>query len=444
MLEHSETNTRILLIKLIEELQKSESIDNASPLKKNLDILVSNISFKNANSRDSLSSLINSIKESGMVAENFLPNIENMLGDNTDDEWLVIRQALLTLIKILKGFEILSKDSLNELIVFLDAFVLNANESLNRLDEILAHAESTNRDLIQIYERARSLQDDTEIKKQLINEAYGSYVQLINKVKNESKDFEAFSNEIARIKERTKEEVALINESQKNRETFLETSKSEIKDLKITLENEIRELLPGAGAAGLSATYVQAKSKYGAIEYDKAKKDLSNKSENNFIQWIYNRFSKVMHIVSGNFFTIIYYIFFLGPLLYMYVEFRDIFGDVQTVDLGTLQFKVILSLPLGCISYFGFSSIRLNRRLYEEYNHKQRVMQLYYSFKDEVEKHGGEENQKALLAAMILTVQDKPSLAMNKYDNGIEKLLKKFLKNMGKQKEKETSDKLNS
>ncbi len=77
----------------------------------------------------------------------------------------------------------------------------------------------------------------------------------------------------------------------------------------------------------------------------------------------------------------------------------------------------MLSLPLAAISAFGWSSIRLYRRLYEEYNHKQRVMQLYHSFKDEI--GDSEEHKNALLAIMLSAVGDKPSLAMHHYDKNI-------------------------
>jgi bifunctional ADP-heptose synthase (sugar kinase/adenylyltransferase) len=70
------------------------------------------------------------------------------------------------------------------------------------------------------------------------------------------------------------------------------------------------------------------------------------------------------------------------------------------------------------ISSFGLWSIRLNRRLYEEYNYKQRVMQLYDGFSRVVDEDGSEEQKEALIDVMIDAVKEKPSLMMSKYDRG--------------------------
>ena len=113
---------------------------------------------------------------------------------------------------------------------------------------------------------------------------------------------------------------------------------------------------------------------------------------------------------------------FIVPLTFMVYLLFDLFHDIKSADIDekVILFRALITLPLAAISLFGWSSIRLSRRLYEEYNHKQRVMQLYHSFKDEVEGHGTEEHKQALLSIMLKAVDDKPSLAMHKYDKGIE------------------------
>ncbi len=107
---------------------------------------------------------------------------------------------------------------------------------------------------------------------------------------------------------------------------------------------------------------------------------------------------------------LIFIVWFLHPIL-------DAAENGKSISDGVLIWRGVLSVPVSAISLFGWSSIRLNRRLYEEYNHKQRVMQLYRSFKEEISKidPAGDE-YKALIAIMLGAVADKPTLAMSEYD----------------------------
>ncbi|MDY0029897.1 MAG: hypothetical protein RBR86_08165 [Pseudobdellovibrionaceae bacterium] len=191
----------------------------------------------------------------------------------------------------------------------------------------------------------------------------------------------------------------LIEEMKKDRETL----KAENTKLKADLEKEIRSLLPEAGAAGLSSAYVQSKSKYGYIPYD-----------GDFISW-----GNVRHFIKSHVPTISYYAMFIAPLGVMIWLFVDLFKDLQSNDINekVMIFRVLIALPLAVISLFGWSSIRLSRRLYEEYNHKQRVMQLYHSFKSEIDNEGTEDHKKALLSIMLKAVDDKPSLVMKGIDD---------------------------
>lgn len=49
-------------------------------------------------------------------------------------------------------------------------------------------------------------------------------------------------------------------------------------------------------------------------------------------------------------------------------------------------------------------------------------MELYLSFKKEIDLHGSDDQRQNLLTIMLGAVEDKPSLAMNRYDKGIEKI----------------------
>ena len=72
----------------------------------------------------------------------------------------------------------------------------------------------------------------------------------------------------------------------------------------------------------------------------------------------------------------------------------------------------------------------MNRKLYEEYNHKHRVMQLYNSFFKRIKRNRNKEEQQKLREIMLETVQDKSSLIKEKIQNFLKKkktfLQKKF------------------
>lgn len=77
-------------------------------------------------------------------------------------------------------------------------------------------------------------------------------------------------------------------------------------------------------------------------------------------------------------------------------NFYDLFNAFKEApkefNMDFWLFRSSLSIPMAAISLFGWSSIRLYRRLYEEYNHKQRVMQLYHSFKEQIDENGTEDH----------------------------------------------------
>lgn len=83
-------------------------------------------------------------------------------------------------------------------------------------------------------------------------------------------------------------------------------------------------------------------------------------------------------------------------------------GDTKfTVTYQMLIVRFLIVLPLATLSGFGFASLQNYRKLYEAYNHKQRVMELYGSFSEEIKANGDDEQKKALLTIMLNTVASK-------------------------------------
>lgn len=186
----------------------------------------------------------------------------------------------------------------------------------------------------------------------------------------------------------------------------------EFSDLKKALGEKILSLLPSAGAAGLASTYYDAKSKYGVTQFHSVSDDPMNRGS--FLQ----RF--VAHDPASMVATIVFYIMFLGPIIVIIVLFYDLIEKMVTLPPGVVDryliARTLVAIPLGTVSLFGYTSLRLYRRLYEEYNYKQRVMELYTSFSKEIEAKGDDDQVKTLIAIMLKAVADKPSLGMHRYD----------------------------
>ncbi len=178
--------------------------------------------------------------------------------------------------------------------------------------------------------------------------------------------------------------------------------KKELDDYIKYIKTEIRDLLPGAGAAGLSKTYFEAKKRYGVL------------SDNELVGGIWNN---KLHLVTKGFKTLLFYSMFIVPLVFivwMFYGAIDGLDDTENDIYGLLLIRFFIATPLAGISWFGLYSIRVNRQLYEEYNHKQRVMELYHSFSDMLADYGAEDYGEKLLGIMMETVNTKPSLDLRR------------------------------
>jgi len=240
------------------------------------------------------------------------------------------------------------------------------------------------------------------------------HTRLLEDTKNENGDITAESIQTAIAKLNSSIKAQFISSNQKIKEI-----ESDFANLKSKLQDEIHSLLPGAGAAGLAFAYFDAKGRYGSTPY---------RSTNSGNQ----KWGKLWHIVCNALNGAFYYALFILPLVAIFYIFvphdlfnvHDLSGQETLEKLSHLDpkiffYRIVISAPLALISYFGFSTIRLNRRLYEEYNHKQRVMELYRSFKEQIDGEGTVEQKQALIHIMLSVVGSKPSLVMSEYENDL-------------------------
>ncbi len=205
---------------------------------------------------------------------------------------------------------------------------------------------------------------------------------------NLTKEIESYYNELL-IGGKDEEGNPISSIKTKNHE-YIKDQEEKFEKLHKDLEKKILDLLPGATVARLSNAYREAKERYGSVP------DKKNQGDG----W--------------------FYALFIAPLavIICLMVFGNILGLGRFIIEGDFNYSALwnrffISSPFATLSWFGWSSIRLNRRLYEEYNHKQRVMQLYHGFNGEIEEYGREDQKQKLLDIMLQNVADKPSLAVH-------------------------------
>ncbi len=226
----------------------------------------------------------------------------------------------------------------------------------------------------------QNTKDHAKITKKLIDERLNKANSLLSEIE------EYHGNLLTDTKDKNEKDSI-----KKSINDYIIEQKEQIKQLREELESKIISLLPGATVARLSNAYREAKERYGSVP-DK---------ENTGDKWFYALF-----------------IIPLGVVIFLILR-GDVVGLVDIIDTNgsinpnALLNRFLIGSPFATLSWFGWSSIRLNRRLYEEYNHKQRVMQLYHGFNGEIEKYGRRGQKQKLLDIMLQNVADKPSLAVH-------------------------------
>ncbi|MBV8976957.1 MAG: hypothetical protein JO261_10025 [Alphaproteobacteria bacterium] len=172
-----------------------------------------------------------------------------------------------------------------------------------------------------------------------------------------------------------------------------------------SMKTQILSLLPSAGAAGLAWTYFDAKSRYAPTPFRGSPSATETQRPSMFNRVFgYNAQSWIA--------TVFFYGLFIVPLLLIaagsyQLVYQIEFQHMPIPDIRILGLRVLIGLPLVALSTFGLVSLRLYRKLYEQYNHKQRVMELYVSFKREIEANGADDQKKKLISIMLDSVAEK-------------------------------------
>lgn len=314
------------------------------------------------------------------------------------------------------------EDLKNQTQTVYDSLISRQSEVTGKISEISGIYDRIKQQHADLFEGKKN--EDGSLAEKAVNDQIASlFSDLKNKLEEAQRLNQKTADDLENLKAGTKTEFGdlkatlevqfkgLLSEKKTEFANEFATIGEQFEKLKGSLELEIRSLLPDAGAAGLASAYFEAKSKYSPTKY------VSKVGETT------SRWDKTLHFVGAAAAPAFFYIMLLAPLIFLAYHMIELFDWLKDhpndLKPSLVAFRTLISLPLVAISYFGWNSISLYRGMYEEYNHKQRVLQLYESFKGEVDKHGTSEDQQKLLAIMLATVAEKPKLAIHKGDKGL-------------------------
>lgn len=340
--------------------------------------------------------------------ENEIAGLQNTVAANTtttDTETKSLQQKLIDLKALIdtvttKTGEVTQKTTnFTELAAKADAAQKELDTNQATVAGKIGEIETFHADTQKLY--AELFTDSVDKENNTVKQSMKGEIEKLNS------QAKAHAQEIQQLLKGTSANVEKIKADFQSENTqIISETNDRFTQLKIDLEKEIRSLLPGAGAAGLASSFFDAKSKYAATPF---REDLQNEN---------TKFARAFYWIKGRIAPLTFYVLFVGPLLYVFFYLHKHLdpsapGNDKITALN-LFLRIAYVSPLVAISLFGLSSINLYRRLYEEYNHKQRVMELYHSFKEELADD--ESQKKELIEIMLKTVKDKPSLVMHHYE----------------------------
>ena len=270
-----------------------------------------------------------------------------------------------------------------------------------------------------------------------INEAYKN---VVNKYSDLFEPIEGEKSKITQLNENI-DNINQFNQSlDKEIKPNLVNAQGYLDDLKIdinTKRTDIKSLLLSATLGALSQGYQEAKEEYsvkGEKKYKKSEKivDIFSHSPLNLFVFLNN----ILFRYSSSVFN---YIIFILPLLVICVIFlepktlENIFnyealygnGDGRLKGWEFLVLKVSISLPMLWVSWFGQRNISQRKRLFEEYNHKLRVVQMYVMFNDN-EKSYNLDNKVKLERILLDVIKENPAKHLGKGETMIDQILEKF------------------
>jgi hypothetical protein len=315
-------------------------------------------------------------------------------------------------------FKKMKKDELVELLEAHWISIENAKNSITIIDSKISEIESKstiattaaeniasiytdlttkNTEIKEICSNIETINEDVEESREVINDFYNKLVDdkeggikgIKTKIEEIQTNFETLLTEyIAKCKSKEAEHQTTFSTVLKDVETKRNETFQSMENERKTLFKKIEDLLPSATSAGLASSYKDAQDNIKSIPR----------------LWC-------------AFFIVILGLF--GWYAYFLLAQQD-------HSIGAVLAHVLTGSPLIWLAWYLQRSISQQSRIFQEYNHKQRVMNLYEGFVRAIHESGSKDQKVQLLTIMLDTVKSNPANIMGGHETLLESLISKF------------------
>lgn len=195
-----------------------------------------------------------------------------------------------------------------------------------------------------------------------------------------------------------------------------------------TKSADIDSLLSDATARTLAEGYTESKYEYSK---EKSRKYVEGKYFLNIGVFFFNH---ILRHLS----TVVNYAMFILPLVAVSLIFinektAEIIlssftkNDLEPSPLELIYVKTIVSVPLIWIAWYGQRNISQRKRLFEEYNHKLRVVQMYLLFNTaDKSYHLSDENKEELSVILLDAIKNNPAQYLGRGETMIDRIIDRF------------------
>ena len=209
-------------------------------------------------------------------------------------------------------------------------------------------------------------------------------------------------------------------------------------ELKVDIEikrKEVSSLLSDATVQTLAQGYSESMEEYSRKKELRYRK-LNGKNKSIFIKnFFYNSYIFFYNSMIRNTSILFNYCVFILPLITICLillepdRIKDILKIKYDNNIfsGTefIIFKSVITIPLLWIAWFGQKNISQRKRLFEEYNHKLRVVQMYILFNERNESYKL-KNKDELEKTLIDVIKNNPAEHLGRGETMIDQMLEKF------------------
>lgn len=251
------------------------------------------------------------------------------------------------------------------------------------------------------------------------------YQELFTSLDGESSIIDELENNIHKIDIYKKDvETRFIPEIEKAKASIINIQN----DIN-TKSEDISALLSDATVKSLADGYMESK-----YEYSKYK----NREYPDELSWVENLPIYIYNLIGRHITSFLYYLMFILPLIAVSLVFINeetakivlsslTRNEMLPTALELIYVKTVISIPLIWIAWYGQRNISQRKRLFEEYNHKLKVVQMYILFNAGDKTYYLSNKNKDRLASVLLdAIEHNPAQYLGRGETIIDKITERF------------------